>query len=429
MPNLPRKQSLSATDPQIIKALKTSWNDMVDYLKSCVVRGDGRTFYVDGGTGKVLDELIPIKVTSKTDTNTYTGDLYESGKDNSATTTGATIKVLNSDNGVTLPTDEFFLAKRMVWDISGTPTTYWTIDPSPTFEDIEDIEDQISDRGINKTFAVQSDSASYDEVLDDTIDYRRRHIECWIDQTSANDNTSPSVGEEWLNCLSADVDIVADSPYTVYVSSTDGSLNIRATASTTVQAIVWVRASDNVLTPCTCPCTSWPGDYPWATESCGGLLDEYTVTGNLSSRYDSEAIVTEWQEWQPLTAKWSIDEYRVSGNATAAASIYGGQSTCCWELSLEKRTLIYNGTQTGGPTTIDSAGSWAIITQFYNLGFVRLLNGQWQGAFTWIPGANVTGVKEGGATPVGNYTGENWTPYPGGGEFGGTTDATLTEAT
>jgi len=239
--------------------------------------------------------------------------------------------------------------------------------------DVEAIEEQISDRGINKTFAVQSDSASYDEVLDDTIDYRRRHIECWIDQTSAGDNTSPTVGEEWLNCPASDVDIVSDSPYTVYVDSSDGSLNVRATASATVQAVIWVRASNNVLAPCSCPCTTWlPTEWP-----CNDLVEEYTFTNNLISPIDGATIgARKFLISDPTT--WR--EERMIQVETSTAYPF---TSCRWEsgnVATERR----DNTNTNWQATTENC-------------IIDLINGRWRIGFSYV------GFKDSGDTPVGDY--------------------------
>jgi len=173
--------------------------------------------------------------------------------------------------------------------------------------------------------------------------------------------------------------------------------------------------------PDTCPCTSWlPTSWP-----CGGLTQEYQVTGNLASRYDSEAIVQEYREWLSFSAKWLIVEFRVSGNATASST------SCYWDLDLERRSMQYNGTLEGGPTTFYSESGWnSITTPPVFPGYVQLQAGQWVGRFAWIPDNAVPTIKETGLTPAGDYVGELWVPYPGGvGEYGGQANATLTEVT
>ena len=43
--------------------------------------------------------------------------------------------------------------------------------------------------------------------------------------------------------------------------------------------------------PCTCPCTTWPGAYPWDAEDepCGGLLDEYDIVFNCDMKLYSDS--------------------------------------------------------------------------------------------------------------------------------------------
>ena len=176
------------------------------------------------------------------------------------------------------------------------------------------------------------------------------------------------------------------------------------------------------LASCDCPCTSWlPPSWP-----CGGLLEEYQVTGNLASRYDSEAIVQEYQthyiDW------WLVTEYRSSGNATAAKLT--PDMTCYWSLSLESRLLYYDGTRASGPTTFRSvAQDWTSVPPPYT-GYVRLSSCQWQGVFG-VKGNpdNIPTAKDVGQTPAGNYVAEEWGTLPEGGVYGGRANATLTEAT
>ena len=73
----------------------------------------------------------------------------------------------------------------------------------PSYYDITNIYNLITggsygSLGINKTFYFKADSATSLKILDDTIDYRGRHIECWLELSSANLSSTPSVAQGYF---------------------------------------------------------------------------------------------------------------------------------------------------------------------------------------------------------------------------------------
>lgn len=74
----------------------------------------------------------PVNLTARTDAYTYTGNVHGNGRHNSTTESDVTIKVGAIDSGETLPTSgdyAWFVAHEEKWDVAGTDTTLWTIQP------------------------------------------------------------------------------------------------------------------------------------------------------------------------------------------------------------------------------------------------------------------------------------------------------------
>lgn len=146
---------------------------------------------------------------------------------------------------------------------------------------------------INKTFSALSTSASFDELLDDSEDYRGRVIECDVKQIPAGDSAELA-SPNWRTYIvkaapASDVDLAADSPYTVYVNSDDGALRIKASSADVDYAVAWVRASARFASPCGCP-TGLDTEYfvtlsysmeVWLNTDCSGAPSN-TGTGNVS---------------------------------------------------------------------------------------------------------------------------------------------------
>ena len=83
--------------------------------------GNGNLMFFEGGGGVAMS---PIKITGGGPGENHTGNVYGNGKDQAATETSVTIKVLQIDSGETIPTDTWLPAWKQVW--SGTE--YWTVD-------------------------------------------------------------------------------------------------------------------------------------------------------------------------------------------------------------------------------------------------------------------------------------------------------------
>ncbi len=60
-------------------------------------------------------EIIPVKITSKVNYNTYIGNEYEDGIDESATDVGITIRILEIANTETIPNGRYFPAWLQKW--------------------------------------------------------------------------------------------------------------------------------------------------------------------------------------------------------------------------------------------------------------------------------------------------------------------------
>jgi len=122
-------------------------NRLVEFVRSLVPRGDGRSIRVTttpggsffagiaepgGGASEAASGgSAPVQLTAKTDDHTYTGNVYK-GRHNTATETAVTIKVGAIASGETLPTSgdyAWFVAHKETWDVAGTDTELWTIQP------------------------------------------------------------------------------------------------------------------------------------------------------------------------------------------------------------------------------------------------------------------------------------------------------------
>jgi len=107
--------------------------------------------------------------------------------------------------------------------------------------------------GFGWTFIALSTSSSYDEMLDESIDWRCRHIEAWITEpVPTTGSAAPTTGAVFVGSAPASsVTLVTEGVYTVYVS-TDGKLKVSGSAETGNYAVIWVRCSARLCTPCSC---------------------------------------------------------------------------------------------------------------------------------------------------------------------------------
>lgn len=91
----------------------------------------------------------------------------------------------------------------------------------------------------------------------------------------------------WADYFDVNVSNYAGAKYgcdqSIYFNLAAGDRGSSMTVTATVLGVTAaLTGSDTVevpeLAPASCPCTSWPaGGYPWVTEPCGGLLDEYVI--------------------------------------------------------------------------------------------------------------------------------------------------------
>jgi hypothetical protein len=239
------------------------------------------------GRGRRERTAALVHMTSATE-----GDVYLTSSE--ARETGAEIKSLD---GGDLVDGAWYVA---LWlDIDGG--SYWTA-VADAGDIAETVDDKLSSRGINKTLWGISGSASYDETLDDTLDYRGRIVECAIKQVpSATDSAALTADSDWKTTIiipapAADVTIAADSPYSVYVDSGDGSLHLAASAADTDYAVVWIRASAPFGVPATCPTGIVAGAYDVADNHLFTAPDpditvlyEYTA-GSVAVRAKSSPV-------------------------------------------------------------------------------------------------------------------------------------------
>ena len=79
---------------------------------------------------------LPVKITAKTDYNTYTADVFGDGLDQTATVTGATIRVLSIATTETIPTGTILFASPLAWaDLADASKRkdYYTVDPARSY--------------------------------------------------------------------------------------------------------------------------------------------------------------------------------------------------------------------------------------------------------------------------------------------------------
>ena len=87
------------------------------------LRGKHKT-HGSGGLGSAI-----IKITGKTNYQTYTADVYGNGKHNTATETGVTVKATEIGTSETVSSDRYFLATKQTWDDgSGNDVKHYTFD-------------------------------------------------------------------------------------------------------------------------------------------------------------------------------------------------------------------------------------------------------------------------------------------------------------
>ena len=296
----------------------------------------------------------------------WNGTAYETGEKTWSSTTawGALLNPLN----ITIADSDVVTVMRI-------QSGQWVIVGGSSM--LSSLEADLTARGNNDTYLVTSTGAAFDETLDDTNDYRGRHIESWIDVYATGDSVSITPDDTRVRCaIAADVDLAASSPYTVYVESTDGSLHVRASAAA-AEALVWVRASGaGNCAPDSCPCVSWPPDS-WP---CGGLAEEYNVSNNLESPHDSTMVVV----YDTCAGGWF--EWRVKADAGTVTAV---ATACRWEGDILEYRV------NGGAWFDSPLGGRCDVYLLYGKWIIRSLSGDGHGE------------KATGQTPAGTFAGSS----------------------
>ena len=140
--------------------------------------------------------------------------------------------------------------------------------------------------------------------------------------------------------------------------------------------------------PCSCPCGSWPGAYPWATEPCGGLLDEYDLFNNLTSPVDSTPVFLRTGR-EGFNQTRFVRETAFCSGAKAKATA----TPCKWGFSGLKARDIYEGS-----VSVWSPCYWAVQSNYW----VQLQTNpcRWASISELTKASFVTT----GSTPVGVYS-------------------------
>jgi hypothetical protein len=124
--------------------LKRTINEIINYVKSntlsssedftisrtvsgtSISRVSKRRNLPGGGGGSGSGTVI-IKITSRSNLDTYIADVYGSGKDQDATDTNVIVKVLDIEIGDVIPNDTYWLAVKQPWTTGETTTSEYTI--------------------------------------------------------------------------------------------------------------------------------------------------------------------------------------------------------------------------------------------------------------------------------------------------------------
>jgi len=154
-----------------------------------------------------------------------------------------------------------------------------------------------------------------------------------------------------------------------------------------------------VPAPSSCPCTSWPGVYPWDSEDepCGGLLDEYIVKNNLTSPVDGASVFF----YETLLGF----EYRF----TSSHRVYATATECFWETDTEI-VLEYREKIAG------EWSSWQEISKQYEIRVFHDTSVFYSVDHTWMvqlwkdgegPSGRLDVGKDVGLSPTGVYNKQN----------------------
>ena len=121
-----RKPIIWPGDSDFVAELKRSVGWLMDMVRALRVRGDGATFYVTEEPGGLVGHALPqaasgaasavaVKITGRTNYNTYACSVYANGRDAAATATGEILRILSVATTETIPTNTWLFAFNHPW--------------------------------------------------------------------------------------------------------------------------------------------------------------------------------------------------------------------------------------------------------------------------------------------------------------------------
>ena len=199
--------------------------------------------------------------------------------------------------------------KRQVVDVGGVSKVRLFAPASAVQQTVASaVTDAVSELGLGiaGTWRILHSGAST-TVLNDDHDWRARSIEVSIVEDDDSDVLTKSSAIKWVRCpLSSDGDLIAASPYTVFVRATDGALCIRSSGGSTNPFIVWARASERLYATCDCPESGLADCYRFADYTdgdltgcedcydCADLPPSYSTEAHDGAVYKSESVDCYW---------------------------------------------------------------------------------------------------------------------------------------
>jgi len=128
---IPREPQINANDTAFTRELKAAVIWLMREVKRVRIRGDGVSFKVtEMPTGLIGEALyvdaednvpptqtltVPVKITGRTNYNTYTCTVYANGTDAAATATGVTLRILDVATTETIPNNTYLPAWQQYW--------------------------------------------------------------------------------------------------------------------------------------------------------------------------------------------------------------------------------------------------------------------------------------------------------------------------
>lgn len=295
---------------------------------------------------------------------------------------------------------------RILWKESGTGQK-WAylafrsmveIPDVPTDEDIQDVIDNYFE-GEARFMIMELATASGTVATFDDFDCRGRFVDIMPDINDSADSAAITPVHKRISPVpAADVTLVTDSPYTLTLDYTDGSLVLTASAAAAEPFLAWVRISPPYAyaAPATCPCTSWPP----ASWPCGGLVEEYTISNAFTSLVDGATIASAAYYYSDQDGTGTIVDYVETRilNDSATATAYA-TSSCTWRTA-------YGTLQVRSSSNVDPLAWETINDPEEEVGFYEIV-GFWA-VLPYGGNGDVVGSKDTGLTPVGNYVEETF---------------------